>query len=122
MSYDDEAELTRYVWDHCTHLMTDFERRAGWAAIGRMKVAGHRRVDRDHAPRLAQRWGLVGDPDIDSALSDDPEAFRRSVCRRILTERGDDIINRCPRCRHVVRTPAARQCFWCGHDWHGNAV
>ena len=118
--YDEESELTRYIWAHCAHLMTDLERRAGRAAIGREKAAAS---DNEAMSRmLSQRWGLVGDPDIDSALSAGPEAFRRSVCRRILTERGDEIINRCPRCQHVVRTPAARQCFWCGHDWHENAV
>ena len=27
-------------------------------------------------------------------------------------------VNRCPACNRVVRTPEAKQCFWCGHDWH----
>ena len=26
-------------------------------------------------------------------------------------------INRCPSCNRIVRTPQARQCFWCGHEW-----
>jgi len=29
-------------------------------------------------------------------------------------------VNRCPRCRWVVRTLQARQCLWCGFDWHGS--
>lgn len=29
MEYDEEAELTRYVWDYCGHLMTEFEQRVG---------------------------------------------------------------------------------------------
>jgi hypothetical protein len=109
MTYDDEAELTRYIWANCTHLMTDFERRVGQAANAREKAAAS--DSETMARMLSRRWGLPGDPDIDSALSAGPEAFRRSVCRRIVSERGGEIINRCPRCRRVVRTPAARQCF-----------
>jgi hypothetical protein len=120
MSYDEEAEATRYIWRYCTHIMTDFERRAGRAAMGREKVAAMENAHQTTARKLSERWGLVGDPEIDSALSAGTEAFRRSVCLRILSEWGDQIINRCPRCRRIVRTPQASQCFWCGHDWHGN--
>jgi hypothetical protein len=46
-----------------------------------------------------------------------PEVIRE--VRRILGEHtATHRINRCPRCHRVVRTPLARQCFWCGHDWH----
>jgi hypothetical protein len=117
--YDEDAELTRYIWAHGTHLMTDFERRAGRAAAAREKAAALN--NQTIARMLTQRWGLCGDPDVELALSGGAEAFRRSVCRRILSERGDAIINRCPRCDLIVRTPAARQCFWCGEDWHGTA-
>jgi hypothetical protein len=117
MQYDEEVELTRYIWGHCTHLMTEFERRVGRAATAREKAAA---AEGEAMKRmLSVRWGLCGDPEVDSALSEGSDAFRRSVCRRILSDRGDEIINRCPQCRRVVRTPRARQCFWCGHDWHG---
>jgi hypothetical protein len=119
MQYDEEAELTRYIWQHCPRLMTDFERTADGAARAREKGAA---CDNETMARmLSTRWGLSGDPDVDSALSGGAEAFRRSVCRRILSERGDEIINRCPRCHRVLRAPKARQCFWCGHDCHGAA-
>jgi hypothetical protein len=116
MRYDEETELTHYIWNHFAHLMTDFEQRVGRAATAREKAAASQGEAMKRM--LSTRWGLLGDPDIDSALSAGPEAFRRSVCCRILSERGDEIINRCPRCHRVVRTPKARQCFWCGHDWH----
>jgi hypothetical protein len=107
MEYEDAAELTRYVWDHYERLMTAFEQRVGRAIIWRMKKAT--------SPRLSGQ----DDPEINAALVDGPEAFRRLACRRVLAEHGADVfINRCPRCDRVVRTPQARQCFWCGHDWH----
>jgi hypothetical protein len=114
--YDDEAEVTRFVWDHYQHLMTDFERRVGSAIIGRLKAAS---ASPQLAARLNEQWGGVGDPEIEAALAEGSEAFRRRVCRRLLREVGAGLVlNRCPRCRSVTRTPKARPCFWCGHDWH----
>lgn len=119
MDYDEEVELTRYVWRNDTHRMTEFERRVDRAALTREKAAAsNSEVMRQ---KLMKRWGLADDPTVNSALSAGWEPFRRSVCIRILLEHGGAIINRCPRCRRVVKTPRAQQCLWCGHDWHGAA-
>ena len=119
MTYDEDRELTRYVWDHYSPLMTEFERRVGRAIMGRMKAAGS-----EQSPQLAgmlnRRWGAIDDAEINEALVDGPEAFRRNVRDRVLAECGAELfVNRCPGCRNIARTPRARQCFWCGHDWHG---
>ena len=64
-------------------------------------------------------------------LSDDPEARRLAseglrmfvtrTAQRILAEYSDEIaFNNCPQCGAVARTPNARQCRFCGFDWHGN--
>jgi hypothetical protein len=121
MDYDEEAELSRYVWAHYAHHMTDFERSANRAALGREKAAA---ADNPALARmLAERWGREGEPEIDEALALGAEQFRERACRRALAEHGAVIIiNRCPRCDRVLRTPAAKQCFWCGHDWHGSGA
>lgn len=31
---------------------------------------------------------------------------------------GAVLINRCPQCSRIVCTPQAKQCLWCGYDWH----
>jgi hypothetical protein len=117
VEYNDESELTRYVWDHYQSLMTDFERRVGMAILGRMKASAS--TSPSLAKTLNERWGQVCDPEIEAALAEGDEVFRRRVCRRILTQHAEAVfINRCPQCGRVVRTPQARQCFWCGHDWH----
>ena len=117
MEYDDVRELTRYVWDYHQRLMTEFEQRVGWAHLAEGKAAmGHPGV----AEFILRRHGIVGDQEAAAALADGVETFRRRVCRRVLTEHGADVfVNRCPSCGRVVRTPQAKQCFWCGHDWHG---
>jgi predicted RNase H-like HicB family nuclease len=112
-----ELSLEDYIWRYGKHLMTDLEQRADQVGLIRAKT----RPDRQEAELLGL-MGVTDGPDVDLALSAGWEVFRLSVCRRILSERGDEIINRCPRCRRVVRTPLARQCLWCGHDWHGAAT
>ena len=118
MEYDEERELTRYVWDYFSHLMTKFERRVGWAIIGRQKVAS---IGADSSNPLMARWGHTDDPEVNAALAVGPEVYRRRVCSRVLTQAGAEVfVNRCPECTRVVRTPQSRQCFWCGHDWHAD--
>jgi hypothetical protein len=116
VEYDDEGELTRYVWTYFGRLMTPFEQRVGWAHLADLKAAaGHPEV----ATFILRRHGIAGDPATAAALADGVEEFRRRVCRRVLAEHGADVfVNRCPSCGRVLRTPQARQCFWCGCDWH----
>jgi hypothetical protein len=116
MDYDDESELTDYIWRHFGCLMSDFEVRVGRAHFAEQKAASGAHVI---ASLILKRHSLVGDPDVEAALADGTEAFRRRVCRRLQAERWSDLsINRCPACHRVVRTPKARQCLWCGHDCH----
>jgi hypothetical protein len=116
VEYEDERELTRYVWDFYGQLMTPFEQRVGWAHLAEGKVAiGHPEV----AEFILRRHSIAGDQEAQAALADGVEAFRRRVCRRVLAEQGAKVfVNRCPSCGSVVRTPQALQCFWCGFDWH----
>jgi predicted RNase H-like HicB family nuclease len=116
--YDEEEESRRYVWGYCTHLMTDLERCADRVAFVRAKTGQGRE---GHKPVLLKMLEATEGPDVDRALSAGWDAFRQSVFQRILSENGDHIFNRCPQCRRIVRTPRARQCYWCGHDWHGTS-
>ena len=117
LEYDEDTEMTRYMWDNYAQLMTDFERRVGHAIVGRTKAAA---TNHPHSARILEEWwGRKGDADIEAALAEGPEIFRRRVANRILTEHHDAVIlNRCPSCGRIVRTPQAKQCFWCGLDWH----
>jgi hypothetical protein len=116
VEYDEDRELTRYVWDHSGLLMTPFERQVGRAILGRARAASQSPV---MAGMLNRHWGAAGDAEVEAALADGPEPFRRHVRDRLLSERAAEVfVNRCPKCERVVRTPQARQCFWCGFDWH----
>jgi hypothetical protein len=120
MEYNENEVLTRYIWDHCRHLMSETERRVNRAGVARAKAAA---AEQDGSAPLAEmlrrRWGSVGDPEIEAALTDGIEAFRECVAVRLraLAE-VQALISRCPGCSRIVRTPRARQCLWCRYDWH----
>jgi hypothetical protein len=47
------------------------------------------------------------------------EQFAEQTAKRILADHADEVIlNYCPRCHELARTPKAQQCRFCGFDWH----
>jgi hypothetical protein len=121
MDYDEAEVLTRYVWHHCQHLMSDVERRAYRVGMAATKAdAAIERGSHSLARVLLERWGGDGEAEVRAALADGYEAFRQRVTRKLLSDaRVQAMINRCPECGRVVRTPRARQCLWCKHVWRG---
>ncbi len=115
IEYDDDQELTRYVWNYLTSRMTSFERRVRHAIIGREKLA---KLNAPPEYPLYASWGRTDEAEVNTALADGHEVYRRRVCMRVLVDCTDIVVNRCPRCERVLRTPLARQCLWCGFDWH----
>ncbi|MCB9678207.1 MAG: hypothetical protein H6737_24110 [Alphaproteobacteria bacterium] len=56
---------------------------------------------------------------LESLLEQGEDTFFEAICRRFLREHEHELItNRCQRCNGLCRTPRARQCRWCGHNWH----
>jgi hypothetical protein len=120
--YDEDAILFRYVWGHCRHLMTDLEQRADRAAMARAKLKSAEErglVSPSEVHEFLGRMASQEDPAVDAELADGLQAFRQRVVVRLLSDlQCQMMINRCPRCRRIARTPTARQCPWCKHDWH----
>jgi hypothetical protein len=115
-SYDEDRVLTAYIRHNYLHLFTQFERKVDFRFIVEMK--SKRLSPEDRAARVAL---MCGPPDraVDSTLEQGHLAFLDRVRARVLAEASDQIvIMRCPMCLRIVRTPKARQCMWCHHDWH----
>jgi hypothetical protein len=120
VEYDEEQVLAEYLFTYAQHRMTEVELRADEAAMD-LIVAARRglRVEASFARQLREKLAHGADPAVAVALADGYEAFRLRVVLRLLADpEVVALINRCPACSRIVRTPKARQCFWCGHDWH----
>jgi len=118
-----ESIEARYVFSHYGHLMTERERRA-FRHLGGTIKATHGRSDED-----AQHEARNFPNHLRKLLSDDPEvlalarggfnSFVVNTGQRILNEHRKLIfLNYCSQCGGLARTPKARQCRFCGNDWH----
>ena len=117
MQYDERSILLQYIWNHYRHLLTLFERLVETAGVVRQKAQASNSPN--YSRMLNDRWGSLDNSSVDAALKDGLNAFKQRVCERILAEHGDQVfVNRCSQCHRIVRTPQARQCFWCGYNWH----
>ena len=119
--YDDDRALTDYVLTHYVRLASDKERLVLKSILGRTKAEN---VESPVQSRmLRERWGGINDDSINAELANGPDAYRTSLAARLLRDHaGEIVINRCPQCGRVTRTPLAQQCLWCGEDWHDKSV
>jgi len=69
---------------------------------------------------MLERQKAVRSSELDSLMEGGNENFRMRVCERLrqAEQTGEFAINHCPLCRKIVRTALAKQCLWCGADWH----
>jgi hypothetical protein len=120
------TDKTWYVFRYYAHLMTKQEHLAHRHLVGTAKAmrgktdAGSQAEARKSASR-GYRDLLSSDPEVLLLASQGLDAFVERVAQRILDEHRDEVaFNNCPKCSALTRTPKARQCRFCGFDWHAS--
>lgn len=104
-----EKEELDYVFNHYQHLTTPEEREALIGLIRMKGPSGH--------PN--QRLGDLSENPTVRKLVALGDGLRSAIVERIVREHPNEVFfNRCPKCQALCRTPKARQCRKCGHDWH----
>ena len=117
-TYDDDIALRAYVLRHFPHLMTPLERRVTEYSAPIVSDSNHWKILKLHG-YLEERDGHVDDADVFTAFQTPYEERVANAVNRVLDTRRDDLVeNRCSQCRRLARTPVAKQCLWCGNDWH----
>lgn len=106
-----------YIIIYFSELMTPTEKLALRHQQSTVKLDGS---DNENLTRVYYRKGwLSRDPEVLNYLSEGPDQFMINCAERILKEsRGKVFLNLCPVCSKLARTPYAKQCKYCGHDWH----
>ena len=115
-------ETADYIVRYYSRLMTDAEKRAHRnlsltmkATRGRSDLAAQGEIKRS----TAHAKFMSADPEALALSKDGYEPFLFRTAARIMRENEDMIrFNRCPKCGNLARTPTARQCRMCRHDWH----
>ncbi len=115
--YDEDYELRRYVWHNFNHALTEREHALHAAATLELK-ARHSSSD-TVAARYRQMPDYFIDADVAAIAEIGLGAFEQQCCDRLLREHGSEIrINRCERCHHILASPVACACVWCGYHWY----
>jgi len=118
-----DAHLTWYVISYFP-FMTRAEWRAHRTFITEAKIqAGYSPETFDLGDRTLIAAGgeplRTSDPEALSLMTDGLDAFLRRTRDRILRDHADQVVlNYCPKCGGLAKTPMAQQCHWCFHDWH----
>jgi hypothetical protein len=121
-----DTDTAWYVFNYYGHLMNWRERMAKRhlvttfkAVDGRSDVAAQEEA---RGIRHLREW-LSDDPEVLQLARHGYEAFAVRTGERILYDHREQIVlNRCPQCAKLARTPKARQCRFCRHDWHGETA
>ena len=117
MDYYERGMIAYTVIRYHSHLLTSFECSVLAAFQARWKADAYRNPNVEQ--HLRKGWGNLEDPRIDAILDRGYDEFSWTVAERVLVEHGGRVVlNRCPECDRIAETPKARQCLWCGHDWH----
>lgn len=120
------TEKAWYVFRYYAHLMTKQEHVAHRHLIGTAKAMRGRtdvvaQVEARKSASPGLRDLLSSDAEVLGLTSEGLDVFIERVAQRILGEHRDEVeFNNCPKCSALARTPKARQCRFCGFDWHGN--
>lgn len=112
--------LTTYIMIYYRHLMTANERRAELHVMAqeRIRECGGDTSMLQQVPEMF-RGGLTDNAEALRLARGGREQLYEAIATRIVSECRDEIvINLCPACKKLARTPKARQCRFCGFDWH----
>jgi rubrerythrin len=131
--------LPEYIWKHYRELLTPEEELADLRLVLLAEAAAPTAVphatdpqmvrdlmartaeeDRQKAARLLREVPGVDSPPVVALLADGEAAFRRRAAERVVRDHPMEVVlNRCPQCSVLCRTPTAKQCPRCGHSWRG---
>jgi len=115
------SEKVDYVFNYFGNLMTDEESKAWRHYSSNYKLThGGEKEPNEAMKRMYLTKGWIStNPSILQLLDSGIETFKKNTVTRILDESLTKVhFNNCPKCRKLARTPTAKQCRYCGHDWH----
>jgi hypothetical protein len=110
-------EQVRYIMVYFRQFFTETERRAVRHTFSTEKLEHN---NNPNFKSVYERNGwLTSDQGALDLLKNGYDSFALNTANRIVAENGDIVIfNNCPECGKLARTPTAKQCRHCGHDWH----
>ncbi|UTX49311.1 hypothetical protein [Chryseobacterium sp. MA9] len=108
-------EIIDYIIKYFSELMTDHEKLALKYHMYTSKSSENAKLRRI----MTERGWINSDPEIMDLLKKGYEDFEHNTVNHIMTETREKVfLNNCPKCDKLARTPYAKQCKYCGYNWH----
>ncbi len=113
-----DQDKIKYILDYYSYWMTIEEKIAWrhWASLFKMQNSSKEHKERRIKISLKKGW-MTENEEVLKLLDDGIDVFRERVAMRIDREHAINY-NNCPKCQKLTRTPKAKQCRFCGHNWH----
>lgn len=112
-----DKETAKYLVTYFFRLLPDEEKLAWKHHSSLLKLESN---DNPKAMEVYKRKGWITDEKkILDILIEGYDKFEERTAEKILKKYPDKIfLNNCPNCNKLARTPYAKQCRFCGCDWH----
>ncbi|TSD66150.1 hypothetical protein FFF34_001750 [Inquilinus sp. KBS0705] len=108
-------EKADYIITYYSHLLPDSEKMALKHHRNTIKSEGGEQLTKMYL----KTGRLTDDPLVLNYLSEGYVQFILNCAGKILRDNADKVFfNLCPNCSKLARTPEAKQCRFCGFDWH----
>ena len=112
---DFTVEKANHIIHYYATLLTQDEKKALAYYMVTLKHAD----DAERIEMYLQKGRITNDPEVLKYLSGGYQQFVINCAKRILTTMPEKVFfNLCPKCEKLARTPLAKQCRFCGFNWH----
>lgn len=121
-----DKDTVLYIIKYFSHLLNTNEKMVikHQQSLYKLDNADGRETEEQNQRRTAiylNRGWLSTDKNVLNLLKDGYEAFEVKTAIKLLAEFPDKVLlNNCPNCGRLARTPMALQCRFCGYDWHNS--
>jgi hypothetical protein len=111
-----DQELVDYIINHYSNLFSLLESAAYKHSFAAEKAENFK--SQELKDKITRDLG-THDRDALQLLENGFPEFKRRIAERILVEHSNEVvINLCPQCGRLARTPLAKQCRHCRYNWH----
>jgi hypothetical protein len=110
-------DIIEYISIYCTAFYNEIEKKAMRHHVAQVKFLPYK--DRIEKMTDAYNRDNSDDPNVLQLLENGIQEFHRNAAERVLNEHFNELtLNTCPKCGGIARTPTAKQCRYCKHNWH----
>ena len=119
-----DKDTVSYIINYYSHLLTTKEKMVlkHQQSLYKLDNSDGRETQEQNQRRTAMyinRGWLSTDEEVLDLLKEGYESFEIKIATKLLAEYPEKVfLNNCPNCGRLARTPTARQCRFCGYDWH----